>query len=97
MRSRSYAIVGGCACVVAAVKLVQMTVTDVRATGWSLTPLLLIGVAILAVWAARHCFRRAAYWGRETNAIVLPDPETPPDFSTLSDGTQHAKNLEQIK
>jgi predicted RNA-binding Zn-ribbon protein involved in translation (DUF1610 family) len=97
MRSRSYAIVGGCACVVGAVKLGLMTYDEVKVAGWGVWPTAFVGLIALAVWAARYCFRRAAHWAREGAATVLPEPETPPDFSTLSDGSQHAKNLEQIR
>ena len=38
--------------------------------------------------------RQAVELTRELRMPVLPQPARPPDFSTLSDGSQHARNLE---
>ncbi len=49
------------------------------------------------VWWAARTFRRARDWRRE--ALTLPEaPKLPePDFEPLSDGSQYARNLDNIK
>ncbi|GIW75598.1 MAG: hypothetical protein KatS3mg104_0661 [Phycisphaerae bacterium] len=41
-------------------------------------------------------FARARYYGRQASQISLPDPTEPPDFSTLSDGSQIVENLNRM-
>ena len=96
MRSRTYNILGAATCLTAAAKLVVMTVTEVRHEGWHLRQISFVLFAIVALSPIPYLLRRAAHWGRESRGIKIPDPETPPDFSSLSDGSQHAKNLENL-
>jgi hypothetical protein len=90
-------VAGAVACLTGAIELVIMTVTEVRAVGWHLRQVGLALAAGVGVWAAVYLFQRAAYGGRQSRAVTMPEPETPPDFSTLSDGSQHAKNLENLQ
>jgi len=96
MRSRTYNILGAATCLMAAAKLVVMTVKEVRIEGWHLRAVSYVLFAIVAVWPIPYLLRRAAHWARESRGVKMPDPETPPDFSELSDGSQHAKNLEDL-
>jgi hypothetical protein len=41
--------------------------------------------------------RRAAYWARESRGGKMPEPEGEPDFSTLQDGSQKARDLEDVR
>ena len=98
IRQRSYLIIAVAGSIVAAVKLVLMTIEYVRKTGWGLTPVgyvVFVGVFLmLAVYFAR----RAMEYHRELQVPApLPPVEGEPDFSTLSDGSQHWKNLEDIR
>ena len=96
IRSRTYMLLGAMLCAVGCAKLITMMIPLVRHGGWSR---LVIGYGIaaaLAVVGTLFCLQRAAELNRESKAAVLPEPATPPDFSTLSDGSQHAKNLENI-
>jgi hypothetical protein len=97
MRSRGYAIIGACICLTAAVKLITMIVQEVRGHGWHVRQVLFAVFAAVSVLGIPYFIRRAAHWAREGRTSVLADPDTPPDFSTLSDGTQHARNLDDIK
>jgi hypothetical protein len=97
IRTRTYFVAGAVACVTGAIELVIMTVTEVRAGGWHVRQAGFVLAGVVGVWGAVYFFRRAAYWGRESRAVTMPEPETPPDFSTLSDGSQHAKNLENLQ
>ena len=96
MRSRTYNILGAATCLMAAAKLVVMTVKEVRLEGWRLREVSFVMFAMVAVWPIPYLMRRAAHWARESRGVKMPDPETPPDFSGLSDGSQHAKNLEDL-
>jgi uncharacterized membrane protein YuzA (DUF378 family)/DNA-directed RNA polymerase subunit RPC12/RpoP len=96
IRSRTYCIVGAIGCLMAAVKLGLMTFSDVHRTGWHLRQVLYVLLGLAAVYGMVFLLRRAARWSRESRAGVLPEPSNPPDFSTLSDGSQHARNLENM-
>jgi hypothetical protein len=50
-----------------------------------------------AIVGAAWCARRASAFTREARTAVRPDPTTVPDFSTLSDGSQRARNLEDVQ
>jgi predicted Zn finger-like uncharacterized protein len=97
-RARSYAVIGAIVCLVASVKLVLMTIDYVRAGGWGLTPvgyLLFVGVLLML---AGYFGGRALELHRELQTPPpLPPVEGEPDFSTLSDGSQHWKNLDDIQ
>ncbi len=94
MRSRTYNILGAAACLTGAAKLVIMTVKEVRAVGWHLRQVSFVLFVIVALSPIPFLLQRAAHWAKESRGAKMPDPETPPDFTPLSDGSQHAKNLE---
>ena len=98
-RARSYAIIGAAAGFVVAVQLVIMTVAYVRAHGWGRWPTGYVLFAAAAVMMGCFFARRALEIHREirTPVELPPPPPGGPDFSTLSDGSQQWKNLEDIK
>lgn len=95
-RSRSYCIIASGALVVCAIKLVAMTIRHVRYIGWQARPIGYLLAAVAAGIAAGHFVARIAELNRELRQSALSEPESPPDFSTLSDGSQQWKNLEQM-
>jgi hypothetical protein len=54
-------------------------------------------VAVVAGWGAWWFWGRAEYWARESRGGKMPEPEVAPDFSTLQDGSQHARDLEDVR
>lgn len=101
IRSRSYCVVAAGACAVAAAELVFDAIRrwpaplDLR--GVMIAVLYLICAAALA-GAGVYFARLAMRFHREAKQSNLPPaPATPPDFSTLQDGSQMAKNLEELK
>ena len=96
IRTRTYFVTGAFGCLVGGVELVIMTVNEVRRVGWHLRQVGFVLSALLGFWGAVCLFQRAAYWGRQGRAVTIPEPETPPDFTTLSDGSQYARNLENL-
>jgi hypothetical protein len=96
MRSRTYCIVGAGGCAMGAVKLSLMARAEVRAVGWHARQGVLVVLAVLGLVGVRYLLRRAAHWARESRGVKMPEPETAPDFAPLSDGSQHARNLEEM-
>jgi hypothetical protein len=96
-RTASYFIVAAGVCVVAIGQLIFMTIQHVRAVGWTPRPVGYLMFVVLALWGAWFFGRRAAALHREAKTSVLPEPATPPDFSTLDDGSKHWKNLEDVR
>ena len=73
-------------------------VRHVRHAGWQLRPVGYVCGILAAAMAATFVYRRAAALTRELRhrPAALDEPQTPPDFSTLSDGSHAWKNLEQM-
>lgn len=95
-RTRSYCIVALFALLVAGIKLIIMTAHHVHEAGWGGRPIGYSIVAVAALAMAFHFAGKIAEITRELSQPMQTDPATPPDFSTLSDGSQHARNLEEI-
>jgi hypothetical protein len=95
-RSRSYAVVALCACLVGAVQCVFVAVIRVRAHEGFIRPILYILAAGGLVYAAAYFRRVAAHYHDLAQQSNLTQPQTPPDFSTLSDGSQFTRNLERM-
>jgi hypothetical protein len=96
-RSLSYCIVGLIGCVTAAIQLLIRTVRYFRSEHpWTLYSILslIATVGLLAMIPFFIKWTRACR--REARPFRIEDPATPPDFSTLSDGSQHWKNLETM-
>jgi hypothetical protein len=99
IRARSYALIGAAACFVGAIQLVVLTVRHVRAWGFGLQPVGYILFAIVALMLCGYAARRARQLQKEIDTPIPLPPAPPdgPDFSTLSDGSQHWKNLENVQ
>ena len=95
IRSQSWWIILAGACLVGAAQLVWMIITGVR-HGLRLGPIGDGLAAVAAVMVLVHCVRRAIDVGNEIAAMKLPDPETPPDLSALSDGSQRFTGLDEM-
>jgi hypothetical protein len=96
-RGRSYCIVGVIACVVTAIQLVINTVLKAREEGFGSKPIGYVICTIVLLIAASFLLRKAQ--AIQTELTNLHHPEQPagdPDFSTLSDGSQRWKNLEDM-
>ncbi|HXE53125.1 MAG TPA: hypothetical protein VN541_08925 [Tepidisphaeraceae bacterium] len=94
-RSRRWPIIATAACLMAAAKLIQIAIVALR-HGQRFIPALDLFGAILALILGAHFVRQVILITRQIRAARQPTPSTPPDFSTLSDGSQHWKNLEKL-
>lgn len=97
IRSRSYNILAAAACLIAAGKMIQMAWVEVRFLGWHFRQASFVLFAIAGLIGVPFFLGRAAHWSRQSKGATIPDPETPPDFSALSDGSQYSRNLEELK
>jgi hypothetical protein len=97
-RTRSYCFVAAAALAVVGVQLVVTTVRGLRSQ-----PLWAVGYGVLAALALVgfvHFARRVIQLTdelRHSPTAALPPPGPEPDFSTLSDGSQQWKNLEDVR
>lgn len=96
-RSRAYAVIGSIACAAAAAQCAWLAYGHVRSLGWGARPVAFVVLMFGAMVGAAWCARRAVRFTHEARATVLPEPTTPPDFSTLSDGSQRGRNLEDVR
>lgn len=96
-RSRSHAIIAAAVCAGVAVQLGWVILLRVRWAGWGWRPMV-FAVLLLACLAGAIWFtRRAAEFHRAAQQATGEEPAVQPDFSTLSDGSQRARNLEEIE
>ena len=96
-RSRSHAIIVMLLCFVGAAQLALTAWLRVRAIGWTSVPILCVAMVPVALWGVLHFFRRAVALHREAIRPLQDDPESAPDFSTLGDGSQLSRNLDEVR
>lgn len=96
-RQQSYFVVAAVVNAVAVVQLAINTARRVRLEGWGWKPTSYVLFAALAIWGLTYFARRATGMRRETQRRGDQVPAAEPDFSTLSDGSQHWKNLDQMR
>ncbi len=98
IRSRSWCLIGAVVGFAAVVELIHKIVQYVHQDhGWGLWPSVFVLIAIGSGVMALLFSRRVIELHREIQKPLLDDPQTPPDFSTLSDGSQRWKNLEEMR
>jgi len=102
-RTRSYFVIAGGACFVTAIQLATMIYHRAAQTRLRMPlsdGMLLAGYVLLMLAALGGAFyfeRRIVALTRELRKPTLENPENTPDFSPLSDGTQHVQNLENLR
>ncbi|HEX4053493.1 MAG TPA: hypothetical protein VHX86_04440 [Tepidisphaeraceae bacterium] len=100
IRSRSYCVIALGGCIVTAADFIFFGVRRLRSHPNTLGILIAVvyffaAVALLIL--TRYCVHLALRFHREANQSALPPPVAPPDFSTLQDGSQVVKDLEDIR
>jgi hypothetical protein len=95
LRSRSHCIIAGVVCVVLEWQLCWMIVEQwAKASSLRMLVYALAACAIAII--AALCGHRAVELTGQLRRPLIEEPASPPDFSTLGDGSQQAKNLEEI-
>ncbi|HEX4796421.1 MAG TPA: hypothetical protein VH370_21710 [Humisphaera sp.] len=100
-RARSYCIIGAGVFLITAIELGLRVAGELRTNPDPLKTLhneiaLQSLVAIAAIWGLWYFTRRIIALTRELSQTMLDEPNTPPDFSTLSDGSQPIRDLENM-
>jgi hypothetical protein len=95
IRSRSWFIVGAVACVVGASQFVYFAIERYRG-GERSGPLRDGLCAAILLMIVPYFMRKIRLLGKEIAESRLKEPATPPDFTTLSDGSQRWANLDQL-
>ncbi len=102
IRLRSYWLAAAGACVVGIGQCIWTVATGIlpySTTRVPLTRVQYIALFVVIAWCLiglRIAWRKARAIAIELDKPLQTDPETPPDFSTLSDGSQAWKNLEHM-
>lgn len=96
-RSRSHCVIGALVCVVAAVQLTWTGFTTLRDAGWGLGPIAYLLTAMPAAWGAAYFFRKAMELDQEAKQSALSHAADAPDFTSLNDGSEKWKDLEDIR
>lgn len=95
VRTRSWLLIVAIVCAVGAIQLIFLAVSGYR-SGLRLAPLGDLAASVLAVILCMYFSNRAVAAHHEIKKSHLEEPLAPPDFSTLSDGSQHSANLERM-
>jgi len=98
-RSRSYFIIGAGFCLIAAIELGMRVASELHRRDQLMqrNSIALQSLAALAaIWGLWHFTRRIIAMTRELSQSMLDEPTRPPDFSTLSDGSQPIRDLEEM-
>jgi hypothetical protein len=96
-RGRSYALMAAIACTAAAAQCAFLAARHVAAVGWQMRPVVFLLLMVFAAAGATWFARRAMSLHHEAQQATLPEPAVPPDFSMLSDGSQRARDLEDLR
>ena len=98
IRARTYLQIGGVVCATGGIQLGVKAVQRVRYESvWDARTFAFVAFGVVSVMLAFLFFKRANGMSRELKKSLLDEPTVPPDFATLSDGTQHARDLEDIR
>jgi hypothetical protein len=96
-RSRSHAVIAMVVCVVAVGQAGVLLVQHLRQIGVGPRVPVYIAFIVAGAYGAIYFMRRALALHREATQTRVENPTSPPDFSTLSDGSQRWKNLEELR
>jgi len=96
-RARSYLLIGCMACAVGAGECIWKAVEHFRRSGFATASQLYVSAAIVLAALGVFMFRRSQRMAREADSTMLQQPDNPPDFSSLHDGSRRWKDLENMR
>jgi len=85
------------ACLGCAAELVWMAVWRIVGLGQIVRPVVYVAAAAGLIWLGMKMLKRARQLQKEARTMPRDPPAAPPDFSTLNDGSQIARDLEDMK
>ena len=98
IRARSWWLIAMCMCALIVLDMLGKVIVEISVNHhWGLWPTLRVGLAIAAGFSAKHAYQRAAQFKKEIDKSAIPEPTTPPDFSTLDNGSDRWKDLENVR
>jgi hypothetical protein len=97
IRARSWCLIAAGVCGVGAIQLVIFALRGIRGGGWKIRAICYLLVAVAGFVLMGFFLRRAARLKREIGKSAIGEAEGVPDFSSLSDGSQRWKNLEELR
>lgn len=98
IRTRSWWIIGFGISLMAIVDALRRAALYVNVLHlWGIWPTIDVIIAALAIRWGVFCRRRAHELKIELDRSKIPEPTTPPDFSTLNDGSDRWKDLENVR
>jgi hypothetical protein len=95
-RQCSYCMVVAGFCAVAAGEFTWAAIALISTGHWPLRAGVYLLLAMLIMFAAVHFARRAARLHRQARRSALSEPVAPPDFSSLDNGSQRWRKLEEM-
>lgn len=96
IRIRSYWTVAAIACTVGMVQAACNLVRHIAQSRFDHKAFAFAAIILALGAAAFYCARQAMRTHRQLRSLATPDPDTPPDFSKLSDGSQYWRNLQRL-
>jgi hypothetical protein len=94
-RTTSYFVAATGGCVLAVAEILYRMLPGIRQSGAGIRVLCILLVALFLAGAG-YFLKSAIAFAKIANRRPPEEPLKPPDFSTLSDGSQHVKNLEEM-
>jgi hypothetical protein len=97
VRTRGWYIAAAIACLVLAVQEIIWLIAAMRLIAWNMEQTARLSLAVVLLALVVIMGERIGRLSAELHRRSLPEPMTPPDFSSLSDGSQQARNLEKLE
>jgi hypothetical protein len=97
IRARSWWLIGFVLSLLVLLDMLAKITLHLMAHSWGWWPTIDLLVLLIAGRCAFHSFKRAEEFKREIGKSAIPEPTTPPDFSTLSNGQDRWKHLENVR
>lgn len=95
-RSRSWYLIGMMLSLMGAGQLFILGGTHFYNKGFATLPAAFVMVGMILVALAYRAYLKAGDAIRDVQNTSIPEPTHPPDFTSLSDGSQYSHNLEKM-
>jgi DNA-directed RNA polymerase subunit RPC12/RpoP len=97
IRARSWWLIGFYLSLLVVLDMLTKIALHLVARSWGWWPTIDLVALVLAGKCGLHSLKRAGDFKREIAGSAIPEPTTPPDFSTLNNGQDRWKHLENVR